>query len=534
MFGSGGGRSKLQAWLGLRPDGRVSVPRDSSEAQQLLNFVDDVLGGEDRRSLESAWDVLRAMSQARHHAGSRAAHRLDAEDRIDSGDARLSLDAVRRRREAEVGRWLQTDYPAPLITELEVSSYFRLASDKTNGTTPPYVRRSGDGELGDRLRTALDSRPSDWEQRVVVLGGPAKAGKTRSLIEALQREPALQAAEILIPMPPSSGGSSDSAGRIVLEELASALDRAESAGLLSAAFVIFIDDLHRHFIESGSRNVQAALQSLVNRPQAPVVLASVSDAFLELDDPAGDRIGVPRAHRAWLRERAISWPARFDAGEEADASVVFEHQLRKGVLGTEDLLRLPAALAAVPELVGRIEHARSDRAQLPRSALVTGALDAVILDPDGLTVEELRRATEQRFTLSAPTRPPLSATQWQDALEWGTDGIGDVWAILDRGVAGLDSEPRWRLMDALSERLLPGHEIDDALLDGLEERQYDNLVRHTYEAGDVDHAMFLARKGRERVLPAQHSTLAFFSTTGGAHSVRLSTTTWTRWPRATR
>ncbi len=53
-------------------------------------------------------------------------------------------------------------------------------------------------------------------------------------------------------------------------------------------------------------------------------------------------------------------------------------------------------------------------------------------------------------------------------------------------------------MDALSERLLPDHEIDDALLDGLEERQYDNLVRHTYEADDVDRAMFLARKGHER------------------------------------
>ena len=297
VFGNDAGRAKLQTWLGLGSGARVSVPWDPVQTEQLLDFVEHALGDEERRVLESAWDVLSAISQSHQHSGSRAAHRVDAEDRIDSGDARLSMDSSRRKSGTQVGRWLQTGYPAPLISDDGVSAYFHLESDKTAGATPPYVERSGDTKLRERLHAALDTRPSDWEQRVVVLGGPAKAGKTRSLFEALRDEPALQAAEILIPMPPSAGP-----GRVVLDELAAALDRAEMNGLLGRAFVIFVDDLHRHFIEAGSANVQSALQRLIKRPSAPVLVASVSDGFLGLDDPAGDQIGVPRVDRRWLRE----------------------------------------------------------------------------------------------------------------------------------------------------------------------------------------------------------------------------------------
>ena len=53
-------------------------------------------------------------------------------------------------------------------------------------------------------------------------------------------------------------------------------------------------------------------------------------------------------------------------------------------------------------------------------------------------------------------------------------------------------------MDALAERLLPNHEVSDDLLDALDEEQYDHLVRYTYEAGDADRSMFVARKGHER------------------------------------
>lgn len=504
VMGDARGRAKLETWLGLSGEGsRLSTPSRPNDAQAVLDAVERWLGADDRRLLADAWDTRRALTKGRHLKGTRSAHQGETGDRINFGGPRLEADTTRKRRASDLGQWLQTSYPAPLVSDLDAKSLLRLGSDITDGSLPPYVDRSHDEELSDRVEDALRSAPTEWQRRVVVLAGPAKSGKSRSLYEAIRRHPVAMGLEVLIPMPPISTASAVDSAPLVLDELATALDRAERAGLLERQVVIFTDDLQRHFEGSAGRNVLNALERLLKRPSAPILVASINERFLYLDDCTSQGMGVSPAHREWLREHSIACSGELDTGEVALASLRFRRQLVTGTLQDTHLRKLPAALAAVPTLHQRLMHALTDPGQHLRRALILATLDAAITDPGGLTIDQLLDSTRNRHALLAPTRPPFHDPEWTAAIDWATEPVGEVWAILNREVPGvIDEETRWRLMDALAERLLPEHRVDEALLDRLEEPQHDALVRHEYEGDDADYCMYLARRGAANGFPS--------------------------------
>jgi len=504
VMGDARDRAKLETWLGLGGEGsRLSAPSQANDAQTVLGAVERWLGADDRRLLDDAWDTRRALAKGRHLKGTRSAHKGETDDRINFGGPRLEADTTRKRRESDLGKWLQTSYPAPSASDLDATSLLRLGSDVTDGSLPPYVDRSHDEEVTDRVEDALRSAPTEWQRRVVVLAGPAKSGKSRGLYEAIRRHPFTTGLEVLIPMPPVVIASAASPAPLVLDELATALDNVERARVLERQAVIFIDDLQRHFEGSAGRNVLNALERLLKRSSAPILVASINERFLYLDDSTSQGMGVSPAHREWLREHSIVCSGELDTGEVALASLRFRRQLVTGRLQDTHLRKLPAALAAVPALHQRLMHALTDPSQHLRRALTLATLDATITDPGGLTIDQLRNSTRNRHILLAPTRPSFRDPEWMDAIDWATEPVGEVWAILNReDPAGIEEEPRWRLMDALAEQLLPEHRVDEALLDRLEELQYDALVRHEYEGGDADYCMYLARRGAAKGFPS--------------------------------
>jgi hypothetical protein len=67
------------------------------------------------------------------------------------------------------------------VAELDLRGLFRLSSEITDSEVPPYVARTADAELRQRMDVALMDG-SAWEERVVFASGAPKAGKTMQLV----------------------------------------------------------------------------------------------------------------------------------------------------------------------------------------------------------------------------------------------------------------------------------------------------------------------------------------------------------------
>lgn len=319
---------------------------------------------------------------------------------------------------------------------------FRQGSWLTDNQTPPYVPRHADEEL--RRKT---------EAGFVVVSGPPKAGKTRSLLEALRE---VVPHKLLWRVPPVPGAL-DIVWRSVEADGGRPPDH-DPAGI-----IVLLDDLQRHDFASTEGITHGKLLRL--RKAGVTIAATVHNVFLaalrrhQVDRTRRFRefemsIGASPQLVDLLHSPTILWELSPDlTGDELDhADPDLLSQARSHDVEEGKLSRLPELLAAVDTLFARADEGRQYRTRPERAAIISAAIDASYVYPAGATEEELRQLTEWAFTRLWPTKT-WREEYFSSALDWATDAIGgpgSTHAIVHPTATG-----RLRLFDPLLPALMP-------------------------------------------------------------------------------
>lgn len=308
-----------------------------------------------------------------------------------------------------------------------------LGSWVTPDTVPDHVPRAVDRELRDRLERALTA-PAGWDRLVVITGSP-KVGKTRSAFEAIR---------------------SLARDRRVWWPV---LRRGVLAGLMSPApddeVVIVLDDLQ--VLDPAMPDELSAdlLFALVQR--AGAVVCTIHSAALS----TWTLNAVGERHRPYdrrlveqLTQRSIRVAATLTKEESSQPSPTLA-RLHDAGFGLEHL-RLAEALAAVEHLHALCEVARADDDHVTRWPLTLAGVDAHHLLPGGATSEELTFLFMLRWGALHPgTDYP---TDIQDAIRWATRTIGtpgSPHSVLMKTPSATSADDEFRLLDALADRLEP-------------------------------------------------------------------------------
>jgi hypothetical protein len=309
---------------------------------------------------------------------------------------------------------------------------------------PKYVPRTVDAKLRDAIREALTS--DEPRQRLVMVSGESKVGKTRSLLEAL--DACCPDSNLIWVRPPDQSDE-----KPPLSMIADDWDTAVSGGLLpSSTLVLVVDDLQYHVSVRTNAITHAALSSLAQHSNV-VVVGTCQPSFLRLD-PGDRNRGVPQPDPEvvrWAKERAIWLEAELDRQERSLAIEIFAKAVEEDRVTPEALGRLAETLASVDQLMARYERASADPQNAHRVAFVEAAVDHWVLMPGfavaaDLLVDFAIRHFRDRF----PTRG-WRPTYTDDAIDWATEPLGHIHAILqDMGTGG---SPVLRLHDGVANRL---------------------------------------------------------------------------------
>jgi len=441
--GDSKGTSTVLTWLAWdrdAPDLR-SPSRGDPRARALLALVRERLGDKRANELERLWKARRDLGKAHHKEGTRAAKRPEG----------THPDLHTRRRD-ELARLCRV--VAPVLALDLIADFDGLGSDLTDGL-PLYVSREADVSLAERLDTADAAEATEWRARLVVVAGPPKSGKTRSMLECLQGSP-WQGRDALV-----------LSVNATLESLARALDRYEylySGSLERHRVVVVIDDLQDRLSWPDPEMLGKLLEEVLERPLRPLVVASVHDSWLAFTDAqARMRRFDPHDRDLLLLCAGVYYEAELTTDEEAAAQVAFA-----GIDLSEDdrrdLRRLPEILASVPALLARVEAARRSTDHVLR-AFCAAVLDAAAIAPTGCERSLLRILTERHVEVDTPNFAPLEDEAFRQTFDWGRSPIGRERAVVNRVPGTSDT---WKLFDVLADTLLPDWAISpcvDAALD---------------------------------------------------------------------
>lgn len=298
-----------------------------------------------------------------------------------------------------------------------------LGSWLFSGDIPPYTNRAHDRFLLEALESP--------QREILVLLGPPKSGKTRSLIEMLRRS-TLEAAQVFWLTPSVSA----------IDEFIKSVPPGASKSR-----VIVIDDLQR--IRPESELTIARLGKLQDRG---MVIATLHDTTLDLwkrqiishldSEPIGPRIdAIEIIERNSVRcESELS---EMEISEAQSAIQVDEHQF-------EDFKHLPSWAASVEQLAAK---AKAMRHRPIEFATINAIIDAKILFPGGASLLSVESIAKYRFIEASPNSV-WNTSAWEACLEEVTSGItiGSRHAILMRIAPESDS---FLLLDALWTHLQP-------------------------------------------------------------------------------
>ncbi|MDS1272285.1 tetratricopeptide repeat protein [Lipingzhangella sp. LS1_29] len=321
--------------------------------------------------------------------------------------------AVPGGRAPEAPAWVDDDpIPVTRVDPRALGVHAALPTTRREGL-PSYVPREVDSELD----AALDAAGDGSQSALVLVTGPSTAGKSRSLVEAVQR----RLPERILVHPPEHA---DLTG--LPEWLHARKDRAPQG------WVLWLDDLDRRL---GAAGLDPALVDRLARANV-IVAATIRQDRLELLRPAAtgdpDTLGTPvlrgpalRVHRDWSaaeRDRAR------DSGDDR-------------LMAAADDLRFGVAeyLAAGP----RLEETWLAAAEgsNPRGFAVVAA--AVDLERVGLSAPLTRDQILSAHEAYLPGPPPLpepvgAAWSWATEVRSGTAGLlvpadhaGTTWRAFD-------------------------------------------------------------------------------------------------------
>lgn len=475
---------KLSRWMGTYRGEPPSVPSDLNDpdVKAVLRLVGASLGVDRRVALEAAWASARPQSQARR---GQVTGELGV-DRSEAGDGESRHTEKRRRQRAELAAFLTDAWPFPYVAGLvapaessagssgsetaigpSLDVRYRFGSDLFHGNRPMYVRREFDQCLDDRLDRAAESAElgaTPLHQRVVVLVGQPKSGKTRSAFEALHRleqrrtdklnrSCAYRLLALRTPTDSSTGRGSDTA---VVNRFATAYP-AGSGSFEAEHRVVFIDDLHHH-IAAGAA-VQTAFDLICQaRPRGTIIVATCWPEAI--DSPVS---GISHGDRDFLNRVRVDVSVELTDKEldELQTAPTYRRLLDDQAVDIDEFRRIGERHAGVVHLLGQINDAASGGpATAAHHALVLALCDAAYLHPAGIRLEKLRDFVELRFRQANPNRP-ISNEEHHAAYLWATTpigGHGSQWAI-----AGHAAEIN--LLDALRPHLLPAHTVHAHIVD---------------------------------------------------------------------
>jgi hypothetical protein len=384
--------------------------------------------------------------------GSRDARRVAIQEATAMALALLGPGAEPARWQAEqvapkvpnsIRRLLLAD-PQPAATLDPVA--LRLGSARFDGRLPPYAPRLRDDELMAAVR--------DSKRRLTVVVGPPKAGKSRSLLNALQTgEP-----EARVWWVNSATG--------VLAELASELERAVGGmggspptSEAPPRFIV-LDDLQRCGVNPTSGLNDDVLERLTRHAH---VLATLHEDELAGWDAGGyDRSargghagGASRQLIDQFHQATILLSPKWQFDELAGVIETLQQSPRRIIWGDGELPagaeRLAEFLAAVDELSAKASLALHRGSY--EGALVHATVDATILYRDGCVEPNLQTLTAWHLERLEPTRE-WDTSGFANAFHWAQTpigGPGSPHAILQR--ESRNGQTVWRLLDALTSSL---------------------------------------------------------------------------------
>jgi hypothetical protein len=362
--------------------------------------------------------------------GSRANERAGSEKGTATRRAEPTLRRQHILSEVLLGMW-QAD-------RLDLTQHsWRLGSWMFDGALPPYAARAADKRLSDDLTEAASTLLP--ERRLLVVAGPPKAGKTRSLLEAIRRT--RPAAPVWWARP----------GPTTLRRLSDALERDDPT---SARPVIVADDFQK-FGLSHHGTTGADIRRLLET--GATVAATIHDSVIDdLQDATLDRRDERTADADLtdlLKRRTVHIAPTLTSDELHRLPRALVSAAEQNGVHRDQLARLAESLAAVDQLIAACEAART--ASDPTCwALVAAALDARVIERGDATT--LDRFMHWHYRASAPTRLWTSAL-FNHALEWATrpvGGAGSPHSVIHPTTDGESLE----LLDALAFRL--PHDLD--------------------------------------------------------------------------
>lgn len=328
-----------------------------------------------------------------------------ANARLDALDRRRAAAAAERERLALLAT-TAGGFPDRVPRVCELSPYDvgadheAIAPERRIGAAHgAYFSRDRDDELDAELRSALET----GSPQMVVLRGPSKAGKSRSLYEAVRRNERLRDAAVLKPRD--------------IDALTTLLAPRGLPSLPDGPVLVWLDDLEL-YTQAGHRGIHpAALAAIADWPQPTVVVATAGgkgsdqSAKSDLAVPIEQLYGHPRVRVVPLssdlteREQAA---VRADFEDEA-AEQIIEHGIG------EYLVAAPALARKLEE-----ERARPASGTCPEgAALVWAAIDWARI---GMTVPLPAAVLRTLWPAYLHGQQPTDE-RFARALEWATEPV---------------------------------------------------------------------------------------------------------------
>jgi TPR repeat protein len=455
------------------------------KAEYLCAKVSELFDAETADALIRAWSDLSDLRSQR-----RSASRTSSQPpRSARGFPELT---ARQHRKESLFALLDGGSGPVLVEHLDLEGRFRLGSELTDNTVPTYVQRTADIKLRARIASALGAGPDEWRARIVLAAGPPKAGKTRSILEAVTD--LAPHALALVKRPGVS-----------IADLAEALLRAQDFKMYDDPIaIVIVEDLH--LLLGRGANVERELRRLLEGPrhesQRIVLAGTIHDDYLTMTDIRASLQGISPSDRDLLQSVAICYSLDLDPTEEQDAAEIFADLLASGDLKAEDLHELAATMSAIGALNQRVEEtmtkpgptATDSLERAARDAVLRAALDAAIIERGGVSTAALKLLADNWFASRNPTRGYLNEQLYVSALNWATEPVGSAWALLNPTQGAEPAGDRWKLLDAILAKQIGRYEPPPWLNEIVSEEQLLELALFHYDFHHVESAERILRR----------------------------------------
>ncbi|MEM7349237.1 MAG: tetratricopeptide repeat protein [Acidobacteriota bacterium] len=325
---------------------------------------------------------------------------------------------------------------------------------------PAYVARDVDDALRTRFQEAVAAQ-SGSEERLIVVAGSPKAGKTRSMYEAARS--VVGQWRVLVLRRPIDDRPVE-----VLVEVGARLDRGRR-------LVVWIDDAQEHLAQGGGLNTKSLGDLRRVLPEAVVAMTVHRSALDHLDSDLGDTElvrALARVSSSTVVERRLN-----------DAELRRANDLHPGLAAQDRLVYLAEELAALPLLRERFANGE------PAQRAVVEA--AVAWNQIGLGVSIPTERLSQVAELLVQPYQPIPSETFNAACRWAAHPVAVASALLSPV-----RDDRWRAFDAFvgEHHVVVRDEVWDQMIADATAIQLRNVGEVSYYSGRLDRAEVALRQ----------------------------------------